>query len=168
MSDSTLLTQLANRAKLWHTTTGVSQSLMAKAINVPDGNYSAFLAGKRGIGARVYLPIAEIGSLTKAGSDSQIQRPVRSGRIQNLQERGQSRMRLDVNDGGGWVPGLSGTDPHDAGTIDDTPDNETLDTLRSLRGVHRKIIRVINDYINEAKVNQGSTPPTDQKFAGRR
>ena len=75
MSDSTLLTQLANRAKLWHTTTGVSQSLTAKAINVPDGNYSAFLAGKRGIGARVYLPIAEIGSLTKAGSDSQIQRP---------------------------------------------------------------------------------------------
>jgi hypothetical protein len=46
---------------------------------------------------------------------------VRSAKILNLQESvagPPARMTLDGNDGGGWVPGQSGTDPNGSGSID--------------------------------------------------
>ena len=49
--NSSLLRQLASRASNWHSTTGISQQMMARAIGMEPGNYSAFLKGKRGLGA---------------------------------------------------------------------------------------------------------------------
>jgi hypothetical protein len=141
--------------------------MMASAIKMSDGNYSAFLAGRRGIGAETTCLLLKFIAMRKPEAVATFTKPAPTSRIMLLQEQGR-KMRLDVNDGSGWLPREGSTDdPNDTGTIDDTPDNETLDTLRSLRGVHRKIIRVLNDYINAAKINQGSTAPTDQKF-GRR
>ncbi len=71
---------------------------------------------------------------------------------------------------GAWVPGLSGRDPNESGGNIDDPTDDTLDTLRYARAIHRKAISAINDFINQAKINrQGSTPvpPDPQKF-GRR
>jgi hypothetical protein len=65
-------------------------------------------------------------------------------------------MRLD-NDG--WVSGQSGVDPNDLTTIDDTPDADTsmtveatVATLRQVRSIHRKVIKVINQYIANADI----------------
>jgi hypothetical protein len=85
--------------------------------------------------------------------------PVRSSKIVNFQSRGQA-MQLDGKDDGSWVPGLSGEDPStSAGNTIDDPTDDTLDTLRRARALHKKAIRAINDYILAAKVNRdGSTP----------
>jgi len=85
----------------------------------------------------------------------------------SLQESLASRpaeMRLDGNDIGASVPGLSGTDPDSVGNDD------PLGVLRQIRGIHRQAIRVINDYIQKAKANRdGSTPiPADAQKLGRR
>jgi hypothetical protein len=84
-------------------------------------------------------------------------------------------MTLDGNDGGGWVPGQSGTDPNGSGSIDDAPtaspqniwDQALIDTLREVRELHKQAIKSINGFIQKAKANRdGSTPvPADaQKF----
>jgi hypothetical protein len=94
--------------------------------------------------------------------------PVATSKIMFLQEKGQ-QMQLD-DDGGGWVPGLSGTDPNDQGNTIVDPSDDLLDSLRRSRAIHRKAIKVINDFILQAKINkQGSTPvATDaQKFSCR-
>ena len=88
-------------------------------------------------------------------------------------------MYLD-DSGGAYVLGLSGQDPNNSTGIDDTPQagelpdhdhylDETLDTLSSVRKIHRSAIKVINDFILAAKVNRdgSQTPSTAQKF-GRR
>lgn len=85
----------------------------------------------------------------------------------------------------GWYPGTGGSgagvDPNDAigNGIDNTPsadteggpvwDQDLIDTLREARGYHRKIVRTINDYIQQAKVNAGIVTPTGvtQKFSCR-
>jgi hypothetical protein len=89
-------------------------------------------------------------------------------------------MRLDNT---GWTPGVGnsgqGIDPNDGRSIDDAPDADTtgpawdqnlIDTLRETRGYHRKAIRAINNYINQAKSNAGIVTPTGvaQKFSRRR
>ncbi len=62
--------------------------------------------------------------------------------------------------------------------IDDTPSADTtgpvwdqnlIDTLREVRGYHRKAIRAVNQFIAQAKANAGITVPSGvaQKF-GRR
>ena len=66
MPDSpSLVRQLANRAKLFHNTTRIPQSLVAEAIDMEDSNYSAFLAGKHGLSAESTCQLLRLMSLTK-------------------------------------------------------------------------------------------------------
>jgi hypothetical protein len=178
MSDNrSLLQQLANRAKAWHSSTGISQSMMASAIGLEAGNYSAFLAGKKGIGSEATCRLLKFVALPKREAIATFSAPVRSSKILELQEKGYRRTHFD--DSGSWVPGLSGIDPAGTTGIDDTPDadelpehdhylDETIDTLRQVRQIHRSAIKVINQFIQSSKVNQGSTAPTGQKFSNRR
>jgi hypothetical protein len=53
MTDTSLPQQVANRARVFHKQTGITQAQMASAMGIPHGNYSAFLANKRGIGSEV-------------------------------------------------------------------------------------------------------------------
>jgi hypothetical protein len=174
--NSSLLRQLASRASNWHSTTGISQQMMARAIGMEPGNYSAFLKGKRGLGAESTYLLLKYVALPKRDAVAKFSAPARSSKVVSFQSKG-NRMYFD-NDG--WVPGLSGTDPNDAGNdITDTPSVDTsgpvwdqalIDTLREARGYHRQIVRTINDYINQAKVNAGITVPSGvaQKFQRRK
>jgi len=154
--NSSLLQQLASRARHLHEQTGISQSQMAKAVGMADGNYSAFLNGRKGISAQATCLLLKYTGMTRPQAIAAFSKPVRSSKVMQLQEQGR-RMRFD-NDG--FVPGLSGQDPNDAGnTIDDTPDADTsmtveatVATLRQVRSIHRNIIKSINNFIANADV----------------
>jgi hypothetical protein len=174
MSDNrSLLQQLANHAKAWHSTTGISQSMMARAIGMEDSNYSAFLAGKRGIGSEATCYLSKFVALPKSEAIAKFSAPALRSKILCLQERGRARMSLDNIGGDGWVSGQSGTDPN--GTDDITSivgaasengyDQATVEVLRQCTALHRKAIKAINAVLQKAKPNpQGTTPPTDQRF----
>jgi transcriptional regulator with XRE-family HTH domain len=168
--NSSLIRQLARRARLFHSNTGISQAQMAKKLGMADGNYSNFLSGKRGLGAKATCLLLQVMDLPMRQAIATFTKPALTSKITQFQEQGRA-MRFDGNDDdGAWCPGLSGKDPGEsAGNIDD-PTNDTLDTLRYARAIHRKAISAINDYINQAKVNRlGSTPvPADPQKFGRR
>jgi hypothetical protein len=179
MSISPLLSQLANRVIKFHESTGISQSMMAAAINMSEGNYSSFLRGNRGIGAESTCLLLKFTNMQKQQAIAKLTQSPITSKIMLLQEQGQS-MRLDTNDSGAYVPGLSGSDPNDdpANTIVDpgdapaSPTDENLALLRNLRKIHRQGIRAINGYINSipnrASVNRsGTTEPTNQRFSRR-
>lgn len=169
MTDNSLLQQLANRAKAFHSNTGISQVQMAHAIGMADGNYSAFLSGRKGIGAEATCLLLKFTAMSKREAVAKFSKPAPTAKIMLLQEQGR-RMTFDGKDDGSWVPGLSGEDPsNSAGNTIDDPTDDTLDTLRRARAIHRKAIRAINDFINQAKINrQGSTPvPADAQKFGR-
>jgi transcriptional regulator with XRE-family HTH domain len=169
MSDtSPLLKQLANRAKLFHSQTGISQSQIAKALGMADGNYSNFLAGKRGIGSEATCLLLQFTNMPVQQAVAKFSKPALTSKITQFQQQSRA-MRFDADDDGAWIPGLSGRDPNESASIDD-PTDDTLDTLRYARAIHRKAISAINDFINQAKINRhGSTSvPTDgQKFSRR-
>jgi hypothetical protein len=170
VDSSPLLKQLANRTKLFHARTGISQSQVAKALGMADGNYSSFLSGKRGIGSEATCLLLRFTNMSVQQAIAKFTKPALTSKITQFQEQGRA-MRFDANDDdGAWVPGLSGKDPNELGNSIDDPTNDTLDTLRYARAIHRKAISAINDYINQAKVNRlGSTPvPADSQKFGRR
>jgi hypothetical protein len=74
--DVSLLRQLANRAKLFHQNTGITQTQMAKAIGMNSGNYSAFLAGKTGISAESTCLLLKYASLTQRQAIATFSKPV--------------------------------------------------------------------------------------------
>jgi hypothetical protein len=171
--NSSLLRQLASRASNWHSTTGISQQMMARAIGMEPGNYSAFLKGKRGLGAESTYLLLKYVALPKREAVAKFSAPARSSKVVSFQSQG-NRMYFD-NDG--WVPGLSGEDPYDPNSNDitDTPSADTtgpvwnqdlIDVLRETRGYHRQAVRAINSYIAKAKANAGITVPSgvSQKF----
>jgi hypothetical protein len=166
---SPLLKQLANRAQSFHRNTGITQSQIAKALGMADGNYSAFLAGKRGIGSEATCLLLQFTNMPVQRAIAKFNKLGLTSKITQFQQQGRA-MRFDSNDDdGAWVPGVSGRDPSDSVGIAG-PTDDTLDTLRYARAIHRKAIPAINDFINQAKINrQGSTPvPVDgQKFSRR-
>ena len=177
MSISPLLSQLANRAIKFHESSGISQSMMASAINMSEGNYSSFLRGNRGIGAESTCLLLKFTNMPKQQAIAKLTQSPITSQIMLLQQNGK-RISLDRNDGA-WVPGLSGSDPAtNSGSIDDAPDADTsgpvwdqtlIDTLREARGYHRQAVKAINQYINQAKANAGIVTPTgvQQKFSRR-
>jgi hypothetical protein len=158
----------------------ISKAEIARHCQIDEANFSAALNGRRGLSADGVLRLHTLLNLSRREVLAKFSTPVRNSKILCLQESVEgrpARMRLDGNDSGAWVPGLSGTDPNDSTGIDNTPsadttgpvwDQDLIDNLRETRGYHRKAIRAINDFINRAKANRdGTTPPTAQKF-GRR
>src|SRR5258708_39864102 len=96
----TLLTQLANRTRKWHNETGITQSQMAKAIGMQDGNYSAFLSGRKGIGSEATCLLLQLTAMPRRQAVAKFSNFLRSSRIMELQECGQP-LRFD---NAGWQP----------------------------------------------------------------
>jgi hypothetical protein len=180
MSDqSPILKQLLNRVTLFQKNfPGVSQAQIARACNIGEGNFSQALAGKRGLSADSVLKLHKLLALPANQVIAKFHGPARSSQITHFQQLGKS-MKLD---NAGWYPsedGSGGIDPNTAGNgIDNTPSADTtgpawdqalIDTLRTVRGLHRSAIKGINAYINKAKVNAGIVTPTgvSQKFSRR-
>jgi transcriptional regulator with XRE-family HTH domain len=181
-SSDNLLSQLAERTASFIRHSGLTQGRLCRHLGISDSSLSQFLSGKAGLDPSVLIKLCQTLSLSHQEIQTKFAQPARSAKILNLQESrlGQpARMRLDANDTGSWVPGLSGTDPNDQGnSIDNTPDADTtgpvwdqalIDTLRETRGLHRKAVRAINQYINQAKVNAGIAAPSGvtPKFSRR-
>jgi hypothetical protein len=178
MSNSPLLKQLAHRALRFHESSGISQSMMASAIGMSEGNYSSFLNEKRGLSAQSTCLLLKFINLPKQQAIAKFTESLITSKVMLLQENG-LRMRFDNS---GWYPGADGSgagqDPNDGRTIDDVPnavtsgpvwDQDLIDTLRETRGLHRQAVRAINQYINAAKANAGIVTPTgvSQKFSRR-
>jgi transcriptional regulator with XRE-family HTH domain len=180
-SPDKLLVQIADRTATFLQNTGVSQSRLCRHLSISDSSLSQFLNGTKRLDPGTIIKLCKTLSLTHREVAAKFSDPVRSSKILNLQESVEGRpaqMRLDGS--GSWVPGLVGDDPNDSTGIDNTPQaselpehghylDETLDTLRSVRKIHRAAIKVINDFILAAKVNRDGTqtPPTAQKFGAR-
>jgi hypothetical protein len=185
MSDPSLLQQLLNRVAVFKANfPNITQADIAKHIGVRESNFSAALAGRVGLNADSVLRLHKLFNLSRREVLTKFSAPVRSSKILQLQESVQgrpARMRLDSS---GWYPGTGGSgagvDPNDAigNGIDNTPDadgtgpvwdQDLIDSLREARGYHRKIVRAINGFINQAKVNAGITVPSGvtQKFSRR-
>jgi hypothetical protein len=160
----------------------ITQAEIARQCGIGEANFSAAIAGRRGLSANSCLKLHKLLNLSRNEVIKKFIRPARSSKILNLQEsvQGQpARMRLDNS---GWYPGTGGSgagqDPADGRTIDDAPDAVTagpglwnqdlIDTLREARGYHRLIVRAINNFIQNAKANRdGSTAATAQRFSTR-
>jgi transcriptional regulator with XRE-family HTH domain len=169
MASSPLLLQIKDRTTAFLKNTGISQAQLCRYLAIDHSSLSQFLSGTKGLDPSVVIRLCQTLSLSHREVAAKFSEPVRSSRILNLQQSIAglpAQMRLDGNDEGSWVPGLSGTDPNDSGNTIVDPTDDTLDTLRRVRAIHRKAIRAINDFINQAKINrQGTTPPTAQKFS---
>jgi plasmid maintenance system antidote protein VapI len=184
MSDSLQKELLARVAIFQQNFPTVSKAAIARHCGMDEANFSAAVAGRRGLSADSVLRLHRLMNLSKKEVWCLFSKPVLTSQILNLQESTQgrpARMRLDNS---GWYPGTGGSgagvDPNDAigNGIDNTPDADTtgpiwnqdlIDVLRETRGYHRKAVRAINDYINRAKANAGITTPTGvtQKFSRR-
>jgi hypothetical protein len=171
MPTSPLFQQLANRAKLWHSNTGVSQLMMARAIGMEAGNYNAFLKGNKGLGAESTCLLLKFLNMPNREVVTTFSAPVKSSSIVNFQSLGQS-MQL-ANDG--WVSGRT-DDPdntEDITQISDAASNNGYDEattaiLKKVRSLHRQAIRTINDALNKAKPNpNGTTESNGQRFSTR-
>jgi transcriptional regulator with XRE-family HTH domain len=71
-----LLRQLANRATLFHSNTGITQNQMAKAIGMNAANYSSFLAGRTGISAESTCLLLKYANLTRRQAIATFSKPV--------------------------------------------------------------------------------------------
>jgi transcriptional regulator with XRE-family HTH domain len=172
----TLVRQLANRARSFHKITGVTQSQLASAIGMSDGNYSNFLAGKKGLGAEATCLLLKFTNMSVRQAIATFSKPVPTSRIMELQEQGR-HLQLDNS---GWTPGVGdraqGADPNGSTPMDATPDADTgynqndVDLLKGLLGMNRQAIRKIKGYLQtldvRAKVNRdGTTAPNNQRFS---
>jgi len=106
MSETSLLKQLANRCRSFHSQIGITQTQMSKAVGMSDGNYSAFLAGNKGIGSEATCLLLKYTALSPQKAIATFSKPIFSAKILNLQENGR-KLRFD---NGGWTPKEGGAD----------------------------------------------------------
>jgi hypothetical protein len=94
---------------------------MAKAIGMKDCNYSAFIAGHKGLSAQSTCLLLKFTSPPREHAIALFSKPFLSSQILQLKEKGKP-MHFDNS---GWVSGLSGQDANDTTDITDTPDAVT-------------------------------------------
>lgn len=182
---SSLQQQLLSRvAKCQQIYPYITKADIAKHCGIGEANFSAAIAGRRGLSADSILQLHRLMNLPKHQVVACFGNNPPTSTIKHLQQNGES-MRLDSDPLGAWYPGSGGSgagvDPNDTvgRSIDssviarDLPNpsdgwEATLDGLRTVRGYHRKAISIINDFVRGNKVNQGSTAPTSQKFSAIR
>jgi hypothetical protein len=88
MSDnSALIRQLANRCRVFHSDTGITQTQMAKAVGMTDRNYSTFLSGNKGIGSDTTCLSLKYTAMSPRQAIAVFSKPVFSASILNLQEK---------------------------------------------------------------------------------
>jgi hypothetical protein len=168
-----LLQQLAHRAIRFHENTGIAKATLGKAISVNESNYCAFLAGKRGVSANSTCMLLKYMNMTASDVVATLSRNTLSSKITSLQVKGK-HMKLS-NDG--WVPGQSGVDINtgvgQSIAVPPLPHNAhdclavTVEMLNGLNDLHRQAISAISAFIQQAKINQGTTAPNDQRFAAK-
>src|ERR1700730_6861300 len=128
MPDSpSLIRQLANRTKSFHSLTGISQATLAKAIQVKETNYSAFLAGKRGLSASSVCLLLKFINMPAPEVLATFSKNTLSSKIMKLQESG----RLKFDSSVAWQPGstTNGTDPNDAATPNANVPNDLIEQI---------------------------------------
>jgi hypothetical protein len=165
MPDNSLVRQLANRCSLFHRNTGITQTQLARAVGMSAGNYSDFLAHKKGIGAEATALLLKYTAMTQRQAVATFSKPVFSAKILNLQEKGQP---LRFNNPG-WVPSENSTnDPaRSSADITATPRAVTQQVadltavFQALDYVTRK--NVIDSFI--AAHAASNTMPTKQQFS---
>jgi transcriptional regulator with XRE-family HTH domain len=166
---SSLLRQVANRAKLFHSNTGITQTQMAKAIGVNAANYSSFLSGRIGIGSEAVCRLLEYTAMTPRQAVAAFSKPVFSASVVHLQERGR---HLNFNNPG-WVPQEGSTqDPNGTTDITTTSDaqRQAVDNLLSVLAELDEMARVaVLGSIAKAYPNPlGITPHNGQRFSRKR
>jgi transcriptional regulator with XRE-family HTH domain len=166
MTISPLMQQLASRARFFHENTGISQNQLANAINMEEGNYSAFLNGRRGIGAEAVCALLKFTNMGKQQAIAQFSKPIRSSRIMELQECGKA-LHFDNS---GWVAKEGSTDdPNGTTSITSTSKvqreavQNLLAVLASLDEVTRKT--VVGEIAKAYPNPNGPTAPSGQRFS---
>ena len=104
---------------------------MANAIGMADGNYSNFLAGKRGIGADSVCALLKFTKMPRAQAVAKFSKPVRSGWIMELQECGKA---LHFSNDG-WKPREGGKDDPNGSTSITTTSKAQRESVQNLLAV---------------------------------
>jgi hypothetical protein len=167
--NSNLLKQLANRCKSFHSQTGITQTQMSKAVGMSDGNYSAFLAGRKGIGSEATSLLLKYTALSPRQAVAAFRKPVFSASVLHLQEQGKP---LRFNNPG-WVPQEGSTqDPNGTTPISGTSDaqRQAVDNLLAVLAELDEMARVaVLGSIAKAYPNPlGITPHNGQRFSRKR
>ena len=168
MSQDSLIYELANRARLFHRNTNISQGLMAKAIGMSEANYSSFLRKKRGLSAESTCLLLKFTNMPKAQAVAQLTKPPLTSSICMLQEKGK---RIAAFDNSGWVSQEdSNSDPNNHGDITSTPDAVTA-TVADLTSVFKTLDHLTRQSVIDSFVRAhaaANTVPTSQKFNRKR
>jgi hypothetical protein len=85
---------------------GISPSKMPRAIGMAESNYSAFLAGKTGIGSEATCLLLKYTAMNSRQAIATFSKPVFSASVLHLQKQGK---HLRFNNPG-WVAREGGTD----------------------------------------------------------
>jgi transcriptional regulator with XRE-family HTH domain len=181
MSEQTPLSldqQLGNRVRSWLKATGLTQRQLSKMIGCSDPSMlNGWLGGYKKLSARSTTKLVQLINMSRAQLEAKFTRNL-AGRITSLQEMGKQIAHFDT---GGWVCGQSGQDPDSSTDITGTnanpartcPDDEELEFLAGLAGLHQAVVERTNDRQAKAKVNRdGATAPakriTDDRKPGSR
>jgi hypothetical protein len=167
---SSLQTQLLARVHTFQETfPNITQADIARHCGIGEANFSAAIAGRRGLSANSVLQLHRLLSLPKNEVVAKFSTPVRTSKIVSFQSVGRS-MHFDNS---GWTAqeGNSAADPVNSGDdITNTPRAVTqqvadlVSVFQDLDYVTRKA--VIDSFIQaHASAN---TVPTSQKFDRRR
>ena len=167
MSDPSLLQQLLNRTTLFRNQfPNITQAQIAKHIGVQESNFSAALAGRVGLNADSVIRLHNLFNLSKRDVQAVFSKPVLSGQILKLQEKGKA-LKFDNS---GWIAKEgSDADPVNSTDIANTPKaqresvNNLLAVLGALDNVTRKtvIAAILEAYPNP----NGTTANNGQRFS---
>jgi hypothetical protein len=167
--NSNLLKQLANRCKSFHSNSGINQTQMAKAVGLSDGNYSAFLSGRKGIGSEATCLVLKYTALSPRRAVVCIFQTSLLASVLHLQERG--RHLNFINPGRVSREGAT-DDPNGTTDITTTSDaqRQAVDNLLAVLAELDEMARVaVLGSIAKAYPNPlGITPHNGQRFSRKR
>jgi transcriptional regulator with XRE-family HTH domain len=165
---STLSQQLANRVKRFCLDNNFTQKKIAHELSIDQGQFSAFLGGTVNLSAERVLKLLQF--LNK----QPVVKPAKMIRLEHFQSMGEP---MTLDSGGSWVPGdkSGGSDPVDSTDITGTndnparsvPDDDELEFLAGLAGLHQSIIDKINERqaMQKAKPNAAGVTSPPKKIA---
>jgi hypothetical protein len=162
---SSLQTQLLARVKTFQDNfPSITQADIARHCGIGEANFSAAIAGRRGLSANSVLQLHRLLSLPKNEVIAKFSTPVRSSKIVGFQSLGRP-MRLDNS---GWVAREGGTDdPVNSGSdITSTPravTQQVADLVSVFQGLDYVTRKSVIDSFIQAHAS-ANIVPTSQKF----
>jgi transcriptional regulator with XRE-family HTH domain len=146
--------QLAFRAKTFCSNLGLTQATLARLLSVDDSQFSRFVNGQANLSSEKTLKLVRLMSLSKRDLELKFGSPEKlSGRLMHLQEGGRELAKVVRFSNDGWIAKEGGTDdPNNTTDITSSnynparscPDDEELEFLSGLAGLHQSIIDKIN------------------------